>query len=91
MFGMPETRTGYSMKVEGKHLNRPDLHLIAADLGIRTMDVIIKDGRLVIYNTSQECQEIIDDNALASFVAMALDLSPENITDIQEVKAEVAQ
>ena len=31
------------------------------------------------------CQEIIDDNALASFVSMALNISPENISDIQEV------
>ena len=91
MFGMPEIRSGFSMLVEGKHLNRPDLHIIAADLGIRAMDVVIKDGRLVIYNTSAECQEIIDDNALASFVAMAIDISPENISDIQEVKPEAVQ
>ncbi len=91
MFGMPETRAGFSMKVDGVHLNRPDLHNIAAELGVRAMDVIIKEGRLVIYNTSDECQEAVDDNALASYVALALDISPENISDIQEVKPEVGQ
>jgi len=89
---MPDTRTGLSMTVKGVHLNRPDLHNIAAELGVRAMDVVMKEGRLVIYNTSKECQEIIDDNAVASFVAMALDISPESISDIEEVKADaVAQ
>jgi hypothetical protein len=88
MFGMPDTRTGFSMKVNGMHLTRPELHNIAAELGVRTMDVVMKNGTLVVYNTSDACQEIIDDNALATFVAMALDIAPEDISDITEVKAE---
>ncbi len=73
------------MKVDGIHLNRPDLHHIAAELGIGTRDILTKDGILTIYNTSEVCQEIIDDNALATFVAMALSISAENISDIKEV------
>ena len=84
MFGLPP-RKGFSMKVNGVHLNRPDLHEIAADLGIGTRDILTKDGILTIYNTSTTCQEIIDDNALTSFVAMALNISPENISEMQEV------
>ena len=87
MFGRP-VRTGFSMKVDGVHLNRPDLHEIAADLGIGTRDILTKDGILTIYNTSKTCQAIIDDNALASFVAMALNISAENITDMKEVVEE---
>ena len=84
MFGLPP-RKGFTMKVDGIHLNRPDLHIIAAELGIGTRDVLTKDGILTIYNTSTTCQEIIDDNALASFVSMALNISPEDISDIKEV------
>ena len=73
------------MKVNGVHLNRPDLHNIAADLGIGTRDVLITDGVLTIYNTSQACQNIIDDNALATFISMTLDISSEDISDIKEV------
>lgn len=87
MFGMPDMRTGFTMKVNGVHLNRPDLHEIAAELGIGTRDVLVKDGVLTVYNTSKECQEIIDDNALSSFIAMALNISPESISDIKETKA----
>ncbi|MFC2074397.1 hypothetical protein ACFLR3_04005 [Campylobacterota bacterium] len=76
------------MKVNGAHLNRPDLHVIAAELGIGTRDVLTKEGILTIYNTSEACQEIIDDNALASFIAMALNISAEDITDITEVVEE---
>ena len=78
-------RKGFSMKVNGVHLNRPDLHNIAADLGIGTRDVLITDGVLTIYNTSQACQNIIDDNALATFISMTLDISSEDISDIKEV------
>ena len=87
MFGMPDMRTGFTMKVNGVHLNRPDLHEIAAELGIRTRDVLMNDGVLTIYNTSEECQEIIDDNALASFIAMALNISADCICEIEETKA----
>jgi len=73
------------MKVSGVHLNRPDLHDIAAELGIGTRDVLTKDGILTIYNTSKVCQKIIDDNDLASFVSMALNISAEDISDINEV------
>ena len=54
MFGRP-VRTGFSMKVEGVHLNRPDLHDIAAELGIGTRDVLTENGVLTIYNTSKTC------------------------------------
>lgn len=87
MFGRP-LRTGFSMKVDGVHLNRPDLHIIAADLNIGTRDILIKDRILTIYNTSETSQEIIDDNALASFVAMVLGISPENISEMQAVVEE---
>jgi hypothetical protein len=85
MYPGSKIRTGFSMKVQGAHLNRPDLHNIAAELGIGTRDVLTQDGILTIYNTSKVCQEIIDDNNLASFISMALDISPEDITDIKEV------
>lgn len=81
-------REGFSMKVEGIHLNRPDLHNVAAELGITTRDVLSKEGRLIVYNTSDTCQEIVDDNNLASFVSMALDISAEDISDIQPVVEE---
>jgi len=87
MFGRP-LREGFSMKVDGVHLNRPDLHIIAADLVIGTRDILIKDRILTIYNTSETCQEIIDDNALISFVAMTLGISPENISELQAVVEE---
>jgi hypothetical protein len=88
MFGLP-LRKGFSMKVEGAvNLNRPDMHNIAAELGVGTNDVLLKDGILTVYNTSDSCQEIVDDNALAVFVAMALDISPDNITALQEVEEE---
>ena len=84
MFGLPP-RKGFSMKVSGVLLNRPDLHEIAADLSIGTRDILTKDGILTIYNTSETCQEIIDDNALASFVAMALNIPVEDISEMQAV------
>jgi hypothetical protein len=87
MFGMP-LRKGFSMKVSGVILNRPDMHEIAAELGVSTSDVLIKDGILTVYNTSETCQEIIDDNALAAFVAMALHISPEDISDMKAVVEE---
>ena len=88
MFGLP-LRKGFSMEVEGAvNLNRPDMHNIAAELGVSTNDVLLKDGVLTVYNTTDACQEIIDDNALVAFVAMALDISPEKITNVQEVEEE---
>jgi len=84
MFGLPP-RKGFSMNVKGIHLTRPELHEIATDLGIGMRDILTKDGLLTIYNTSKTCQEIVDDNALASFVSMALHISAENISNIQEV------
>jgi hypothetical protein len=83
MFG--QIREGFSMKVAGIHLTRPDLHTIAAELGISTRDILTKDGLLTIYNTSKACQDIIDDNALISFVSMALEISSEEISDLQPV------
>lgn len=87
MFGLPP-RKGFSMKVNGVHLNRPDLHEIAADLDIGTRDILTKDGVLTIYNTSETCQEMIDDNALASFIAMTLNIPTEDITELKEVVEE---
>ena len=87
MFVIPDDRTGFSMKVDGVRLTRPDLHILAAELGIRTKDVLVENGILTIYNTSAECQEIIDDNALISYVAMTLSLSPDDISEMTAVKA----
>lgn len=84
---IPDNRTGFAMEVDGIQLNRPDLHVIAAELGIATKDVLFENRVLTIYNTSPECQEIVDDNALVSFIAMALNISPEIISNIVPVKA----
>lgn len=85
---IPDNRTGFSMKIEGVQLTRPDLHGIAADLSIATKDVLFKNGTLTVYNTSEACQEIINDNALATFVAMAVDISPDSVSEMRAVKAE---
>lgn len=84
---IPDNREGFSMKVNGLQLNRPDLHLIAAELKIKTKDVLVENGVLTIYNTSKESQEIIDDGALVAVVAMTLSIAKEDITDLQSVKA----
>lgn len=73
------------MKVSGVHLTRPDLDNLAAELGIGTRDVLVKDSILTIYNTSKVCQEIIDDNALVSFVSMVLSIPAEDISELNEV------
>jgi len=86
MFGV--LREGFSMQVSGVQLNRPDLHVLAAELGIGFRDILVENGTLTIYNTSKECQAIIDDNALIAFVAMALEMSPEQLSDLQAVKEE---
>jgi hypothetical protein len=85
MYGLP-LRKGFSMKVKGVLLNRHDMHNIAEELGVTENDVLMKDGILTVYNTSKTCQEIVDDNALAVFVAMAVEISPEDISDIKEVE-----
>lgn len=91
MFQRP-LRKGFSMKVEGiVNFNRTDMHNIASELGISERDVVMQDGLLIIYNTTKECQEIIDDDGLASFVALALEISPEKITDIKEIEEEPKQ
>ena len=87
MFGLP-LRKGFSMKVDGVYLNRPDMHNIAEELGVSTNDVLIKDRILTVYNTSETCQEIIDDGHLAAFVAMALDISADDIGELTEVEEE---
>ena len=79
------------MKINGVHFTRPELHNLAAELGITTRDVLIKNGVLTIYNTSATCQEIIDDNALASFVSMALDIPKEDISELKEVVEELVK
>lgn len=87
MHGMP-LRKGFSMRVKGIHLNRPDLHNIAEEVGVTENDVLVKDGILTVYNTSATCQEIIDDKALVLFVAMAVDISAEDISELKEVVEE---
>ncbi len=87
MFGLP-LRKGYCMKVNGVLPNRHDMHEIAAELGVSTNDVLFKDGVLTVYNTSESCQEIIDDGALVAFVAMTLGISPEQIETPTEVEEE---
>lgn len=87
MFGLP-LRTGFSMKINGIFLNRPDMHNIAEELGVSTNDVLIKDGVLTVYNTSKTCQEIIDDGDLVAFVAMAINISTDDIGELSEVKEE---
>jgi hypothetical protein len=88
MFTMP-VRKGFSMKIDGiVNLNRTDMHNIASDLGIGERDVVMKDGLVIVYNTSDECQEIVDDNALASFVALALEIPADKISDIKEIEEE---
>ncbi|MFT5659494.1 MAG: hypothetical protein ACI9TV_000110 [Sulfurimonas sp.] len=84
---IPDPRTGFSMKIDGIQLTRPDLHEIAADLGIATKDILFKNTILTVYNTSKASQEIIDDNALVTFVAMALDIPAESISELTAVKA----
>jgi hypothetical protein len=91
MYPGSKPREGFTMKVSGIHLTRPDLHNLAAELGIGTRDILIKDGILTIYNTSEVCQEIIDDNALVSFVAMVLQIPTEDISDISEVVEELVK
>lgn len=91
MFPGAPLRKGFSMKVSGILLNRPDLHNIAEELGVGTRDVLTENGILTVYNTSAACQEIVDDNNLALFVSMALDIPVENISDIQEVVEEAVK
>lgn len=76
------------MNVGAVHLARPELHNLAAELGISTRDVLIKDGILTIYNTSEICQEIIEDNALVSFVSMVLSIPAEDISELKAVVEE---
>ena len=87
MIVIPDNREGFSMRVSGVQINRPDLHILAAELGITTRDVLMENGVLTIYNTSKTCQEIIDDNALLSFVAMVFDISTDSLSELTPVKA----
>jgi len=88
MFPGAKLREGFSMNIGAVHLSRPELHNLAAELGIGTRDVLIKDGILTIYNTSAICQEIIDDNALVSFVSMVLSIPTEEISELKAVVEE---
>lgn len=87
MIVIPDDRIGFSMKVSGVQLNRPDLHVLAAELGINPKDVLVENTILTVYNTSKVCQEIIDDNALVSFIAMTLEISPDSFSELTAVKA----
>ncbi|MBN2815774.1 MAG: hypothetical protein JXQ67_03775 [Campylobacterales bacterium] len=84
---IPDPREGFSMHIAGVQLNRPDLHMLAAELGINTRDVLMENGVLTVFNTSKTCQEIIDDNALVSFIAMTLEIEPQSISNLQPAKA----
>lgn len=75
------------MKIEGIQLNRPDLHLIAAELDVATKDVLVENGVLTIYNTSKTSQEIVAGSALLAFVAMTLEIELSNISELTPVKA----
>lgn len=87
MYGKP-LRKGVSMKLDAVFLNRSDLHIIAADLGIAERDILFKDLVLTIYNTSELTKELIENNSLISFLAMSLELSPEAFSDYKEVQEE---
>jgi DNA-directed RNA polymerase sigma subunit (sigma70/sigma32) len=87
MFGLA-LRTGFSMRVKGVYLTRPELHDLAEELGVSTRDVLTKDSILTVYNTTKASQEIIDDDDLALCIAMALNISVEAITEMTEVKEE---
>ena len=76
------------MKISGVILNRPDLHEIAAELKIKTKDVLVENGVLTVYNTSKECQEIVEENTLVAIIAMTLGITPEDISELKAVKAE---
>ncbi|CAA6816657.1 MAG: Unknown protein [uncultured Sulfurovum sp.] len=76
------------MKIKGVILNRHDMHHIAEELGVTENDVLIKDGILTVYNTSKTCQEIVDDNALITFVAMAVEIPVEDISELTAVVEE---
>ena len=84
---IPDPREGFSMQIEGVQLNRPDLNILAAELGVQAKDILFQNGVLTIYNTSEASQEIIDDNALVPFVAMTLEIAPESISELRAVKA----
>lgn len=84
----PEKRSGFTMKINGIQLNRPDMENIAVDVGIAFRDVLYANGILTIFNTTPECQAIIDDDALGVFVAMAIDISPDNISEMTVLPAE---
>ena len=47
---IPDYREGYSMKITGIQLNRPDMEDIATDLGVEFRDVLTKNGKLTVYN-----------------------------------------
>lgn len=84
-----KARSGFSMQIKGLQLNRPMLEDVAVELGITYRDVLFANGILTVYNTSKACQEIVDDGDLVSFVAMALDISKDDIADVQEVQEEI--
>ncbi|MDQ7083799.1 MAG: hypothetical protein Q9M36_02225 [Sulfurovum sp.] len=80
MFGMVDNREKTLVKVAGMRISRPDAENIATDLGITFNDVTVDNHILTIYITSDECREIIKDNALLVFIAMALEKPIEDIT-----------
>lgn len=87
MIALP-VRKGFSMKIKGLQLSRPHMEDIAVELGITYRDVLFSNGILTVYNTSPEFQSIVDDGAIQSFVAMALDISTDDISDLTEVEEE---
>lgn len=85
MYGLP-LRKGVSMRINGLFLNRDDLHMIAADLNITERDILFKDLILTVYNTSDLVNELIENNALISFLAMSLEIETDDFSDLKEME-----
>ena len=83
MFEIRDTKLGYSMKIKGLKINRPEVQNIATDLGVAFRDVVFNNGILTVYDTSKKCQKIISEKSLYMFVAMALDIPLEDVTPIK--------
>jgi hypothetical protein len=84
MFEMIDNRKSTSLKVKGIKINKPETENISVDLGINFEDVVFYNEILTVYITSEQCQKIIDDNALKMYIALTLDIPLENISDHNE-------
>jgi len=70
---------GISMRFKGVKINKPKVEAIAIKLGISNSDVKVKHDVLTVFNTSQQCQVLIDNNSLYDNVALALDIPSDHI------------